>query len=384
MSGWVPPLLLGAVVFAAGFAGWSNFLPQVQEQVQIEGRHLAEFKAFMERYGRSYRDEVEHFARFAIFRANLYLIETENAKGHSYTLGVNEFADRTVEEFSAQHFGLKAPEKLWSGLPKLGTHKYSGDPLPASVDWVSKGAVTPVKNQGACGSCWAFSSTGAMEGRWQIATGSLVSLSEQQLVDCATDGNQGCRGGLMDNAFTWLEQNPMCTEASYPYSGKDGVCQQANCTVGIPKGSVTGFMDVPPKDTNALMEAVSQGPVSVAIEADQAIFQLYKGGVLTGDCGAKLDHGVLVVGYGTLNGTDYWTVKNSWGPQWGENGFIRIQRGLPADGQCGIKDGPSYPVVVKKEILTAQQPQAAVQTVEASLDASIGGFVFHAEMDIVV
>jgi len=324
---------------------------------------------------------MEHWERFAVFRANLLRIEAVNAKGLGYTLGVNEFADLTVEEFSANHFGLKSPEKLWTGLPKLGTHKYSGAALPDSVDWVSKGAVTPVKNQGACGSCWAFSTTGALEGRWQIASGALVSLSEQQLVDCAKEGNAGCRGGLMDNAFRWLEQNPVCTEASYAYEGKDDSCKQANCTVGIPQGSVTGFMDVPHQDTNALMEAVAQGPVSVAIEADQTVFQLYKGGVLSGGCGARLDHGVLVVGYGTLNGTDYWTVKNSWGPAWGESGYVRIKRGLPADGECGIKAGPSYPVVAKKEL--SQAPVVA-EEVQATLDAQIGGFNIHAELGIVV
>ncbi|CAJ1329640.1 unnamed protein product [Effrenium voratum] len=157
----------------------------------------------------------------------------------------------------------------------------------------------------------------------------------------------GCNGGSMDLAFQYLEKYDVCTEQSYPYTAKQGKCHETNCTVGVPKGSIVGFKDVSPKDMDALMEAVSQQPVSVAIEADQTAFQLYKGGILTQECGKKLDHGVLLVGYGTENGVDYWKVKNSWGANWGENGYIRMKRGVPKDGECGIKDDPSYPVVKK-------------------------------------
>ena len=174
---------------------------------------------------------------------------------------------------------------------------------------MSKGAVTNPKDQAKCGSCWSFSTTGALEGAWKIATGKLVSLSEQQLVDCAKNGNMGCNGGSMDLAFEYLEKYDVCTEASYPYKAKQGQCHETNCTVAVPKGSIVGFKDVTPQDTNALMEAVSEQPVSVAIEADQMAFQLYQGGVLTKKCGKKLDHGVLVVGYGTDNGVDYWKAK---------------------------------------------------------------------------
>jgi len=152
-------------------------------------------------------------------------------------------------------------------------------------------------------------------------------------------------GGSMDQAFQYLEQHEVCTEESYPYAGKDGVCAESKCSAGIPKGGIVGFKDVAPQDTEALMEAVAKQPVSVAIEADQSAFQFYSGGILTAECGAKLDHGVLLVGYGTENGVDYWKVKNSWGASWGEGGFIRIKRGVPKDGECGIKDGPTYPEV---------------------------------------
>merc|ERR1711879_340646 len=165
--------------------------------------------------------------------------------------------------------GIAKPAEIWGSLPKLGTHEYHGEALAASVDWVQKGAVTPVKNQGQCGSCWAFSSTGALEGAWQLASGKLVSLSEQQLVDCAKNGNQGCSGGSMDLAFQYLENTTVCTEESYSYTAAGGTCQESKCTAGIPKGGVAGFKDVSPKDTDALKEAVAQQPVSVAIEADQ-------------------------------------------------------------------------------------------------------------------
>jgi len=209
--------------------------------------------------------------------------------------------------------------------------------------------VTPVKNQQQCGSCWAFSTTGSLEGAWQIASGKLVSLSEQQLVDCSkAEGNMGCGGGLMDNGFKYLEENAACTEESYPYLAKNGQCTASSCTVGVPKGSVTGFKDVETDDEQALMEAVSKGPVSIAIEADHQAFQFYSGGVLKKACGTRLDHGVLVVGYGESNGVKFWKVKNSWGESWGEQGYIELERENSPDGkagECGLLSQPSYPVV---------------------------------------
>mmetsp|Transcript_119589 Transcript_119589/g.168193 ORF Transcript_119589/g.168193 Transcript_119589/m.168193 type:complete len:459 (+) Transcript_119589:57-1433(+) len=304
------------------------------------------FDEFLKDFQKDY-DDIEKQARFAAFAKNFEYIAEENAKGYSYKLGLNEFSDMTMDEFRMSKLGLAgAPPGL--PLPSLGTHQVGNSTAPTSVDWRGK-AVTPVKNQKQCGSCWAFSTTGALEGAWAIATGKLVSLSEQQLVDCSKKyGNQGCSGGLMDNAFKYEEQAPVCTEDSYPYLAKNGICKASGCTVGIPAHGVTGYKDVKVDDEQALMDAVSKQPVSVAIEADQMAFQMYKSGVLTKTCGTKLDHGVLVVGYGTEDGKDYWLVKNSWGSTWGMEGFVKLERGKPGPGECGIKSQASYPVVSGK------------------------------------
>lgn len=227
--------------------------------------------------------------------------------------------------------------------------------IPDSVNWVKSGGVTGVKDQGQCGSCWSFSTTGALEGAYFIKYDSLPSFSEQQLVDCDNRHNggkdMGCNGGLMDNAFAWIEKNGgLCTEADYPYtSGKTksaGSCE-TTCTV-VDNSKITTFTDVKHDSDSAMMAALAQQPVSIAIQADQKEFQLYKSGVFTGSCGTKLDHGVLAVGYGTLDGEDYYLVKNSWGTVWGDNGYIRMGRGDSYNngkGQCGMLQQASYPTV---------------------------------------
>lgn len=216
---------------------------------------------------------------------------------------------------------------------------------PASIDWVTKGAVTPIKNQGQCGSCWSFSATGAIEGAYAVSSGTLVSLSEQELVSCDTT-DSGCGGGLMDNAFDWVKNNGgLCTEADYPYDSSTGTastCNKSGCTAKV---TVTGHNDVAADDEDALKAAVAQQPVSVSIEADTSAFQLYESGVFTNSgCGTSLDHGVLIVGYGEEDDTNYWKVKNSWGTTWGEDGYIRLERDV---NMCGISQMASYPTGAK-------------------------------------
>merc|ERR1712137_1341961 len=309
-----------------------------------------EFQVFKAAHNRSYSSDVEESRRFGIFKVNLDFIHEMNAKGNSFELAVNQFADLTADEFAQTHFGITQPEQPWGSLPSLGQHEYKGEALADAVDWTTKGAVTPVKNQGQCGSCWSFSTTGALEGAYEIASGNLVPLSEQQFVDC-DKVDSGCSGGLMDNGFTFAESNAICTEESYPYKAKAGTCAAASCTVGLPKGTVTGYKDVSADSEDAMKSAVSQQPVSIAIEADKSVFQLYKSGVLQSTCGSQLDHGVLLVGYGTEDGKDYWKVKNSWGSSWGDAGYIKLLRGKGGSGECGLLKQASYPVVSSEALV---------------------------------
>jgi C1A family cysteine protease len=292
------------------------------------------FFSFVKTYNKQYPTE-EVFDRYNTFKANLELINAHNNGSSGWKMGVNQFADLSPAEFK-NYLGLKPRDNSY--MRSKNVAPFTTVAAPNDVDWVVKGAVTPVKDQAQCGSCWSFSTTGSVEGAVQVKTGRLTSLSEQQLVDCAgSAGNQGCNGGLMDDAFGWIiSHRGIGSEASYPYTARDGTCRD------VPSVStISAFKDVQQGSEEALMSALNTQPVSIAIEADQSSFQYYKSGVFTGPCGQQLDHGVLLVGSGTDGGQDYWKVKNSWGASWGDAGYIRMIRGK---NMCGLSNMASYPV----------------------------------------
>jgi len=298
----------------------------------------------------------EHFVTMlANFATNDDLIEESNAQNLPYKLGHNQFSHMGRAEWSAfVRNGIDSRPAFNATAVHEAPVSMVG--VPTSVDWTAAGAVTPVKDQGQCGSCWSFSTTGAMEGAIKTKYGTLPSLSEQNFVDCDTFTNggkdHGCNGGLMDNAFAWATKNGgVCSETDYPYvSGTTksaGTCTQSKCTK-VAHSAPTKYTDVATKSDSAMMSALALQPVAIAIEADQASFQLFTSGVLTSACGVNLDHGVLATGYGTLNGADYYRVKNSWGSGWGDKGYINLGRGSQynaGQGQCGMLLAASYPTM---------------------------------------
>lgn len=304
---------------------------------------------------KTYEGAEELSFRLSTWVHNLEYVIEHNGRGKGYHLGMNAFADLGFEE--------------WRGMMGFGVGKFArtgkdngafmyadvdADALPGHIDWREKGVVGPVKAQGMCGSCWAFSTTGAIEGIDAIVTGDLKSLSEQMLIDCDKTRDSGCDGGLMDFAFEFVLANGgIDEERSYPYVERDGQCDLHRLMRHVV--TIDGYEDVPEDDEVALKKAVAHQPVSVAIEADHRAFQLYTGGVFDDlACGTELNHGVLIVGYGveppmnaSLGDQPYWTVKNSWGEGWGEGGFVKLARSVARvleEGECGVAKMASFPV----------------------------------------
>jgi len=276
------------------------------------------FKEFLQTYNKVYEgDEVAY--RFGIFMASMDEVVEYNSGNSSSTKGINRFSDLTQVEFERSMLGYVSRGKATEAV----SGQFVGD-----VDWRTKGALTPIKDQKQCGSCWAFSSTGGLEGAEFISAGSVVSLSEQALVDCSGSyGNQGCNGGLMDNAFKFVKAKGIPTESSYPYTAKDGSCKSFTSQTKL-----SSFTDVTDLET-----ALVQQPISVAVDATK--WSPYEGGVFKCSGRVSLDHGVLLVG----SYSEYWVVKNSWGSSWGENGFIRLSKA--SGSNCGITQAASYPTI---------------------------------------
>ncbi|KAL6546515.1 hypothetical protein OROMI_022236 [Orobanche minor] len=339
-------------VFAAFFISKVLVSPHLSD---LESR----FEKWMAHHGRIHKDAHEKMERFEIFKENVQKIEIFNAgPDRGYKLGINGFADMTDEEFRGSvlnGYTRVKPKMISDTAPHhdQNTSRYANaiSDLPESLDWREEGAVTPIKNQGDCGSCWAFSAVAAVEGINQINTGQLVSLSEQELVDCVgiRDIHTDCHGGgRKEEAFEFIQRNGgITTESDYPYTGVGGICDTGKAPdVAV---QISGYEDVLANDETALLRAVAGQPVSVSVDASSFEFRSYESGVFVGGCGTQLDHDFTVVGYGSRSsdGIKYWLVKNSWGVGWGEEGYMRMERDVVADegGLCGIAMEACYPIV---------------------------------------
>jgi len=321
-----------AFVLLAAVAASALIAPLSDREYELE------FTRWVGEYEKAYTTD-QFFYRYGVFRKALDTIRNHNSKGLSWEMGLNQFADMTSEEFSAYVGQFPQPARS-NAVPFESSRDFVA---PTSIDWITAGAVTPVKDQGQCGSCWAFSTIGSFEGWWQIGTKALVSLSEQQLVDCSKDVCYGCQGGWPYKATEYIQRSGVCSEADYPYTARDGQCKDSQCTPVVQPGQLVQYINV--TDEKAMLEALTLGPISVLVEADRTAFQYYRSGILNDpSCGTQIDHAILATGYGTENGVNYWNLKNSWGGNWGYKGYIRFIRDR---NQCGISGGAILPQPMK-------------------------------------
>ena len=287
-----------------------------------------DYMNYLDTYNKSYSLE-----NYNLFVENKNYIDQFNSNPHSFQLDINHLVDEKMMFMS--NFKQKTScHNCYTSQKDIE--------VPESIDWRKTSKVTDVKDQGQCGGCWAFSTTGAVEGITAITDNTLVNASEQELIDCSTQNN-GCDGGIMDKGFEYVINNGLCSEDSYPYKARDGMCHKFLCKQ---VASIDDFRDVQPNNENLLKYAVASQPVSVSIQANLSSFRFYKKGVYQDEnCGTDLDHGVLVVGYGEEMGLPYWLVKNSWSTKWGDNGYIKILRNYKENtGMCGIAMQPSFPI----------------------------------------
>ena len=306
------------------------------QRYQIEEN---EFQSFMKTYNKYYSSEEEYNFRFSTFKDNLSYIKRINSLSKDWILAVNSFADLTQSEFT-KTYTSSIQETQFESLVFNNEKPLT---IPVSVDWRSKGIITPVRNQENCACGWAFAAVGAVEAVWALAGHKLVELSEQQLIDCSsTQGNKGCNGGSSSNAFKYIQANGIANLTSYPYVAENGRCEKTAAAKIVAK--ISTFAGVTPNSALALKTAVALQPVAVGVDADASVWQFYSKGTVTANCGTNLNHTVLLVGYNTAPTVPYFIAKNSWGPVWGNDGFIQLGI-IDGPGVCGLQISPYYPSV---------------------------------------
>jgi cathepsin L len=306
----------------------------------------ASFRDWMTTHKREYQSQTEYQYRLGVYKYNMDYIENHNQQNLGFTLGMNQFGDLTSQEFGQKYlqrnkYHVDVPRQTPKALAQN-----DADAVPDSVDWRTKGVVGPVENEGQCGSCWAFVTAESIASACAIKDGKLVLLSVQQIIDCSESyGNEGCNGGLPDQAFQYVIANKgLDTWASYPYTAETGdTCEFNPANIG--SCNVTSYVDVPSGSETDLVQAIVIEPIATAIDASQTSFQFYTSGIYYEPAcsSSQLDHGVLIIGYGTQSGQDYYLVQNMWGTSWGMNGYILMSRNR--DNNCGIATSASYPIV---------------------------------------